>query len=164
MLELFRQCWTGKIQFHSPFVPTQPSPTPSPSPSGSLSISPLADAVAFCLFAFPATQRKFTSQSELGREAAAAAGGAAWRWLINSGAYVCPQWEAELFILWLPCASFHSTGAQCWQHLTIFFLVHQRLLLNLMSVSRTSSSLPDSVARTASQVFLIVKITLKNIF
>lgn len=121
MLELFRQCWTGKIQFHSPFVPTQLSPTPSPSPSGSLSISPLADAVAFCLFAFPATQRKFTSQSELGREAAAAAGGAAWRWLINSGAYVCPQWEAELFILWLPCASFHSTGAQCWQHLTIFF-------------------------------------------
>lgn len=47
--------------------------------------------------------------------------GRPWRWLINSGAYVCPQWEEELFILWLPCASFHSTGAQCWQHLTIFF-------------------------------------------
>lgn len=44
------------------------------------------------------------------------------------------------------------------------FSVHQRLLLNLMTVSRTSLRLPDSVARTASQVFLIVKSTLKNIF
>lgn len=34
---------------------------------------------------------------------------------------MCAHREAELFILWLPCASFHSTGAQCWQHLTIFF-------------------------------------------
>lgn len=32
-----------------------------------------------------------------------------------------------------------------------------------MSVSRTSSRLPDSVARAVSQVFLIVKSTLKNI-
>lgn len=54
-----------------PFVPSQAIS----SPIGSLSISSLADADAFCLFAFPATQRKFTSQSELGREAAAAGGG-----------------------------------------------------------------------------------------
>lgn len=119
MLELFRQCWTGKIQFHSP-VAIRPHPAKSQSQWQSQ-------------YQFPGWRRRFLFiciscyAAEVHISVRTGQGGSsssrrrAWRWLINSGAYVCSQCEAELFILWPPCASLHDSGAQCWQHLTVFF-------------------------------------------
>lgn len=107
---------TSSSTRQSPFVPTQPSP----SPSGSLSISPLADADAFCLFAFPGTQRKFTSQSELGREAAAE-GGPGGGSLTQAPVYAHSARQSYLFYGLHGLHVLHDSGAQCWQHLTVFF-------------------------------------------